>query len=200
MTAFILNLAFADFFVCGFNIFQHVYQSSNQIICIIIDNLGYSNEYSEFMSLAMLAAFRCLSVIYPGKASILRNGTNRIIVFIAIRIYSLLLLIPYNFDVSYRIHDFYSSSLWYLLIWLSLCIAVDLLSRLIYFSRACLSHGMAKLMNLESIFNFQLFPLVSPLHNNFGMISILIFWEMKILATKIFFSVLSENSELLKTQ
>ena len=101
MTAFILNLAFADFFVCGFNIFQHVYQSSNQIICIIIDNLGYSNEYSEFMSLAMLAAFRCISVIYPRKASILSNGMNRIIVFIAIRIYSLLLLIPYNFDVSY---------------------------------------------------------------------------------------------------
>ena len=100
MTAFILNLAFADFFVCGFNIFQHVYQSSNPIICIIIDNLGYSNEYSEFMSLAMLAAFRCLSVIYPGKASIMSYGTNRIMVFILIRIYSLLLLIPYNFDVS----------------------------------------------------------------------------------------------------
>ena len=108
-TDFILNLAFCDLMYCLFNhptwCLQYLSTSwrLGKLYCIINGNIRFSNAYSAYMSVALVAWSRCLVTVRAGKVSIISSRKNRIIIFVMVRVYSLVLLIPTNLQVSARV-------------------------------------------------------------------------------------------------
>ena len=102
---FILNLAFADLMYCGIdlslNAYQYFYPKWEWGIfsCQIISNIRFSNPFAEWMSLALVAASRCYSIIRPEKSKVFFSKCNLILIVIFNRIYGFALLIPFNFGV-----------------------------------------------------------------------------------------------------
>ena len=68
--------------------------------CKFYANIIYSTAYSAWLSVAMVAASRCITIANPGKETIFSSRTNRMIIFVCIRIFGFLLLIPDNIGVS----------------------------------------------------------------------------------------------------
>ena len=107
-TDFILNLAFCDLMYCLFNYptwcIQYLSTSWHwgKVYCIINANIRFSNAYSSYMSVALVAWSRCLVKMKAGKKTIITSRRNRLIIFVLVRIYSFVLLIPANFHVRIK--------------------------------------------------------------------------------------------------
>ena len=105
-TGFILNLAFSDllYCTCCLSIDTILYMRKKWVwglaLCKFYANIIYSTAYSAWLSVAMVAASRCITITNPGKETIFSSRSNRMIIFVCIRIYGFLLLIPDNIGVS----------------------------------------------------------------------------------------------------
>ena len=103
---FILNLAFADLLYCGINFpfaaYQYFYSNLEWGIfsCRLISNIILCNVFAEWMSLALVAASRCFSIIQPVRSRTFFSKRNLCFILILNRIYGFAILIPYNFGVS----------------------------------------------------------------------------------------------------
>ena len=111
-THFILNLAFADLLMCGigfpFQIFVYFHRSWEWGIrsCQIIANILHIIYYSEWFSVAMVAATCCITVTKPrGLYSFFMRRRNRIIVILSIWSLGFTLLLPTNLQVYVVIHS-----------------------------------------------------------------------------------------------
>ena len=108
-TIFILNLALADLLYCAFNfsffilLFVHKKWDWGASLCILDANIRYSNALAAWMSVAMVAASLCITIINPGKQTIISSRKNQIFIIVCIRIYGFLLLIPTNLKVNIEI-------------------------------------------------------------------------------------------------
>ena len=107
-TVFILNLAFWDFLYCGINLpfysLQYLHQSWDWglTLCIVYSNIRYINAFADWMSVALIAASRCITVTKPKKMSkLFATKRNRVITLMCLWLYSFLLLIPTNCKVQY---------------------------------------------------------------------------------------------------
>ena len=106
-THFILNLAFADLLMCGigfpFQIFVYFHRSWEWGIrsCQIIANVLHIIYYSEWFSVAMVAATCCITITKPrGLYSFFMKRSNRIIVILSIWSLGFTLLLPTNLQVT----------------------------------------------------------------------------------------------------
>ena len=105
-TIFILNLALADLLYCAFNfsffilLFVHKKWGWGASLCILDANIRYSNALAAWMSVAMVAASLCITIINPGKQTIISSRKNQILIIVCIRIYGFLLLVPTNLKVN----------------------------------------------------------------------------------------------------
>ena len=68
--------------------------------CKIFANVIYSTAYSAWLSVAMVAVSRSVTIVNPGKETIFSSRRNRLITFLFIRIFAFLPLIPDNIGVS----------------------------------------------------------------------------------------------------
>ena len=107
---FILNLALADFLYCFLCLSVHtilfIYKKWvwGFNVCIIFANIVHANAYSCWLSVAMIALSRCISVVNSGKSTILSSRRNQIIIILSIRIYGFAILIPTNLKVMTMIY------------------------------------------------------------------------------------------------
>ena len=105
-TFFVLNLAFADLFYCAtvLPIDTIVYMRKKWdwglSLCKLHANNIKLSAYSAWMSVAMVAFSRFITVKSSGKSTLFKSRRNRILAFFLIRIYALILLIPDNSGVS----------------------------------------------------------------------------------------------------
>ena len=105
-TGFILNLAFSDMLYCAccMSINTILYMRKRWDwglpLCRFYANIIYSNAYSAWMSVAMVAASRCVTIVNASKPTIFSSRKNRLAIYILIRIYGFVLLIPDNIGVS----------------------------------------------------------------------------------------------------
>ena len=106
-THFILNLAFADLLMCGigfpFQIFVYFHRSWEWGIrsCQIMANILHIIYYSEWFSVAMVAATCCITITKPrGLYSFFMKRSNRIIVILSIWSLGFTLLLPTNLQVT----------------------------------------------------------------------------------------------------
>ena len=103
---FILNLAFSDllYCLCVCSINTILYMRKKWVwgltFCKIFANIIYSTAYSAWLSVAMVAVSRCITIVNPGKETIFSSRRNRLITFLFIRIFAFLPLIPDNIGVS----------------------------------------------------------------------------------------------------
>ena len=113
-TDFILNLALNDLLYCAcclsINTIVYIRRRWDwgQTTCQLYANVVYSNAYSAWMSVALIAASRCLIIANPGRETIFSTRKNRVFAFILIRIISILMLVPDNIpgvsSTYYHIH------------------------------------------------------------------------------------------------
>ena len=107
-TAFILNLAFSDLMYCIFNFsiitFEHIATrwKWGKVLCLLFVNIRYSNCYSAWMSVSMVALTRCITVSKLGKTTFLSMRRNRLVICLIVRIASIVILLPSNLGVRIR--------------------------------------------------------------------------------------------------
>ena len=105
-TAFILNLAFGDLLYCILNFSHHAMLSIHKKwdfgtpLCKIYPVFLNANVYSCFISVAMIAVSRFITMNNIGKPTILHLKRNQLMFIISIRIYGFVVCTPTIFRVS----------------------------------------------------------------------------------------------------
>ena len=108
-TIFILNLAFADSLYCAINLplYAMQYLKKRWIwgsdLCYITTAFRYINAFADWMSVAMIAVSRCISLVRPELAEKLFGGRNGKLIILAIWVYANLLILPIYTKVSPRV-------------------------------------------------------------------------------------------------
>ena len=104
-TAFILNLAFSDLMYCIFNFSIITFENFEthwewgKTLCLLFVNIRYSNRYSAWISISMVAFTRFIIVSKLGKTTFLSNRRNRVVMCLIGRIFSTVILLPSNLGV-----------------------------------------------------------------------------------------------------
>ena len=105
-TIFILNLAFADSLYCAINLplYAMQYLKMRWIwgpdLCYITTAFRYVNAFADWMSVAMIAVSRCISLTRPELAEKLFGGRKGKLIILAIWVYANCLILPIYTKVS----------------------------------------------------------------------------------------------------
>ena len=105
-TIFILNLAFADSLYCAINLplYAMQYLKMRWIwgpdLCYVTTAFRYVNAFADWMSVAMIAVSRCISLTRPELAEKLFGGCKGKLIILAIWVYANLLILPIYTKVS----------------------------------------------------------------------------------------------------
>ena len=105
-TIFILNLAFADSLYCAINLPLYAMQYLKQRwtwgpdLCYITTAFRYINAFADWMSVAMIAVSRCVSLTRPELGEKIFGGRNGKLIILAIWVYANLLILPIYTKVS----------------------------------------------------------------------------------------------------
>ena len=104
-TAFVMNLAIADLLYCAINLpiysLQFFYQTWDLgwYLCYHTANFRYINAFADWMSVALIAVSRCITVTRIKNFEKFFNKRNRRIIIAFVWIYSVAILIPTYLEV-----------------------------------------------------------------------------------------------------
>ena len=105
-TFFILNLAFSDLLYCTFSLTMYAYEyfqmkwNLGLLFCKLLATFRYIISYSCWISVAMIAVTRCISITKPGQPTVFSHKKYRRFICALIWLFAIAIVLPTYFEVT----------------------------------------------------------------------------------------------------